>query len=78
MSAIQKFEILKSGKDWWLFVPSAYLHSYGDRETGRYHRRTFGEVVRLAEHYIGRIKATRAVALWHNPDYKIPYWKDSN
>ena len=75
--SVRKFEIVKAGGWWWLFVPSAYLSSYGGRETGRYHRRTFHEVVRLYEHYIGRTRAGRAVALWHNPDYRIPYWSES-
>lgn len=75
MPAVRKFEILKAGADWWLFVPAAYLLG-GHSETGRYHRRTFAEAVRLYEHYRGRIEAGRAVALWYNPDYRQPYWVD--
>ena len=71
MPAIRKFEILKAGCDWWLYVPQAHLRG---GEVGRYHRRTFHEVVRLLEHFLGRTRAGRAVALWYHPDYRVPYW----
>ncbi len=52
----RRFEILQAGGWWWLYVPKRVLF---DGEHGRYHRRTFSEIVKVMDDFISRARVSR-------------------